>query len=124
MSFTLTARDLSYWSTVHGQWVVEGGEFTIAVGASSRDLRVTETVTVRADLPPSHLDGMSTLQEWLADPAGAELLTKLVGYDQDGRPGGILGQPELIKLIGNFPISSLASFGLGITHEIVRELSG
>jgi beta-glucosidase len=123
VSFTLTARDLSYWSTVHGQWVLEGGEFRIEVGASSRDIRVTGTVTVRAELPSLRLDAMSTLQEWLADPTGGPALRELVGHDAQGRPNGILANEELIKLIGNFPISSLASFGLGISHDMVRQLT-
>ncbi|MDX6200658.1 MAG: hypothetical protein QOJ83_158, partial [Frankiales bacterium] len=41
----------------------------------------------------------------------------------NGRPQGILGEEELIRMIGNFPISSLASFGLGITQDMVRELT-
>ena len=36
----LTARDLSYWSTTLNDWALEGGEFELAVGASSRDLRL------------------------------------------------------------------------------------
>ncbi|MDX6209658.1 MAG: beta-glucosidase [Frankiales bacterium] len=123
VSFTLTARDLSYWSSLHRQWVVEGGEFTIEVGASSRDIRLTETITVEATPPALRLDGMSTLQEWLADPVGGDRLRKLVGDDENGRPQGILGEEELIRMIGNFPISSLASFGLGITQDMVRELT-
>ncbi|MDX6231049.1 MAG: beta-glucosidase, partial [Frankiales bacterium] len=79
VSLTLGARDLSYWSSLHGQWVVEGGEFRIDVGASSRDIRLTETIAVEATPPALHLDGMSTLQEWLADAAGGETLRKLVG---------------------------------------------
>ncbi|MDX6213404.1 MAG: beta-glucosidase [Frankiales bacterium] len=123
VSFTLTARDLSYWSSLHRQWVVEGGEFTIEAGASSRDIRLTETITVEATPPGLRLDGMSTLQEWLADPVGGDRLRELVGEDENGRPQGILGEEELIRMIGNFPISSLASFGLGITQDMVRELT-
>ena len=40
-AFDLDARDLSYWSTAARGWVVEGGEFAIDVGASSRDLRLS-----------------------------------------------------------------------------------
>jgi beta-glucosidase len=42
----LGARDLSYWSTAHGGWRLEPGAFELAVGASSRDLRLTTTVDV------------------------------------------------------------------------------
>jgi hypothetical protein len=43
--------------------------------------------------------------------------------DPDGRPHGILGDQELIKIIGNFPLSSLTAFpGLGIDHATVTDL--
>jgi beta-glucosidase len=124
IDFSLTARDFSYWSTKAGGWVLEGGEFELAVGASSRDLRLTATVDIPAPPLPARLDGMSTLQEWLADPTGSALLLKAVGTDETGRPRGIVGDEELIRFIGNFPISSLAAFpGLGISHSTVRALT-
>ena len=46
ISFTLSARDLAFWHPVLRRWVVEGGEFEIAVGASSRDIRQRAVVTV------------------------------------------------------------------------------
>ena len=123
VEFALTARDLSYWSTRLNDWVLEAGAFELAVGASSRDLRLTTTVDVAAPPPPAALDGMSTLEEWLADPSGSALLHKAVGTDEDGRPTGILGNEELLPVIGNFPISTLAAFpGLGLTHDLVHTL--
>jgi len=47
VSFTLSARDLSYWSSRRG-WTLEPGEFGIQVGASSRDIRLAQPVTVEA----------------------------------------------------------------------------
>ena len=123
VAFALTARDLSYWSTRLNDWVLEAGEFELAVGASSRDLRLTATVDVAASPPPVTLDAMATLQEWLANPTGSALLHKAVGSDDQGRPKGILGNEELLPVIGNFPISTLAAFpGLGFTHDLVNSL--
>jgi beta-glucosidase len=122
--FRLTPRDLSYWSSRARGWVLEAGEFDVAVGASSRDLRLGTCIEL--DAPPIRppLDGMATLQEWLADPDGAAALHAAVGTDAQGRPHGILGDEGLQRLIGNFPISSLATFpGMGITHEAVRRLT-
>jgi beta-glucosidase len=67
---------------------------------------------------------MATLQEWLADPTGAALLQEAVGTDDQGRPKGILGNEELLPVIGNFPIHTLAAFpGLGFTHDLVHDLT-
>jgi beta-glucosidase len=123
VAFALTARDLSWWSTRRNDWVLEAGQFELAVGASSRDLRLTTSIDVAAPPLPATLDGMATLQEWLADPTGATLLQEAVGTDDQGRPKGILGNQELLPVIGNFPISTLAAFpGLGLTHDLVHIL--
>jgi beta-glucosidase len=65
---------------------------------------------------------MSTLAEWLADPAGGPALRAAMGTGPDGRPGGILGSDELVRMLRQFPLSTLAVFGAGITHEQIGEL--
>jgi beta-glucosidase len=123
VAFVLTARDLSYWSAVHRRWVLERGEFRISVGASSRDIRLAEDITVEATPPAAPLSGTSTLAEWLGDPAGGQALRDALGTGPDGRPAGILGSEELLAIIGNMPLSTLAAFpGLGVTDELVAKL--
>jgi beta-glucosidase len=69
------------------------------------------------------LDAMATLQEWLADPAGAVALREAIGVDAEGRPRGILGDDELARVIGSFPLSSLATFpGSGIDHDMIMKV--
>lgn len=48
VTFTLNARDFSYYNVQLGDFYVEGGEFDILVGSSSRDIRLQDTVTVEA----------------------------------------------------------------------------
>jgi beta-glucosidase len=123
LTFRLEARDLSYWSTLAADWVLEPGEFTLAIGASSRDLRLSTTIDVDAPPPRVELDATASLQEWLADPAGSRLLHELVGADEAGRPRGILGDDELLAVVGNFPISALTAFpGSGLDQATVDEL--
>jgi beta-glucosidase len=43
VKFELTRRDLSYWDVEEQNWRVEDGEYVIAVGDSSRDLKLTGT---------------------------------------------------------------------------------
>jgi beta-glucosidase len=123
VTFRLDARDLSYWSTAAGDWVLEPGRFTLAVGASSRDLRRTTTIDVVAPPLRVELDDMATLQEWLADPTGEALLREAVGTDDAGRPRGILGDDELRSVVGNFPIRALTAFsGSGLDPGTVDDL--
>ena len=37
-------RQLQYWSTKDGKWVTATGKRTVSVGASSRDLRVEQSI--------------------------------------------------------------------------------
>ncbi|MDQ1654335.1 MAG: beta-glucosidase [Cryptosporangiaceae bacterium] len=121
--FVLTARDFSYWSTRAGGWVLEGGDFELAIGASSRDLRLRSTVEVVAPPVPIRLDATSTLLEWLADPRGYELLRQEIGADGTGRLNGLAGDDELVRIVGNFPLRRLATLpGLGLTPTTVRHL--
>src|SRR5262249_2780740 len=120
VTFALTARDLSYWSAVHRRWVLEPGAFRISVGASSRDIRLAGDITIQATPPPLPLSRTSPPAEWLGDPAGGRALRDALGTGPDGRPAGILGSEDLLALIGNMPLGTLAAFpGLGVTHELV-----
>ena len=98
-------------------WLLEGGEFTIEVGASSRDIRQSATVTVGAPRPRPPLTAGSSLDEWLADADGAARLREAAGA------AAILGDAELRRVIGNFPLGRLAAFpAMGITDEVLRRL--
>jgi beta-glucosidase len=37
-------RQLQYWSTKDGKWITATGKRTLSVGASSRDLRLNQTI--------------------------------------------------------------------------------
>jgi beta-glucosidase len=46
VEFDLMRRDLSEWSVVEQSWVLQNGSYAISVGASSRDLPLTGTLTI------------------------------------------------------------------------------
>lgn len=45
VTFPLRAKDLSYWDTISGAWVMPSGTFNIYVGSSSRDIRLTGSLS-------------------------------------------------------------------------------
>jgi beta-glucosidase len=52
VSIELDQRAFAFWSIGHRDWVVEAGDFVIAVGSNSRDLPLTETIIVEAPASP------------------------------------------------------------------------
>lgn len=46
VEFDLTRRDLSEWNTANQSWVLQEGEYAIYVGASSRDLPLSGSLTI------------------------------------------------------------------------------
>ena len=44
LPFTLPERQLQYWSTKDGKWVLASGKRTVSVGGSSRDLRLNQAI--------------------------------------------------------------------------------
>jgi beta-glucosidase len=115
VSCQLNERAFAFWSERFQQWVVESGEFMIAVGSSSRDLVATEAISIDAPRLSLALGPGSTLHEWLEDDRGRELLTK--------RDIRLLQDPELIKVIGTMPMHTLAAFeGMALSHKELNEL--
>ena len=124
---TIDRDDLAYWETRLGRWMVEGGEYHCAVGASSRDLRTTAVATVPGDHARVPLTAESTVAEWFADPRGAELLAQAfaaAAASGDGGPAaGLLSDPALATFIGSFPLSRMAAFpGSPLTTEVLDKL--
>jgi beta-glucosidase len=111
--------DLSYWDIRSDSWVVEGGDYTVEVGASSRDLRTSTSVAIEGDADRAPLHAMSTIGEGLAHPVvGAELkqtLTASGGFfalaAADDDTGKMLADIPLARL-GNFPGSPLGQAAL------------
>jgi beta-glucosidase len=120
VSVELDQRAFSFWSVRHGRWAVEAGDFLIGVGAHSRDLQLTRTVTVEAPSLREPLNRDSTLQEWMQDPVGRELI---IGAVNGGQPATVL-QEELIEVIGTMPMSTLANFeGMSLDHGSLDRLA-
>jgi len=120
VSIELDQRAFAFWSAQTGRWVVEAGDFVIGVGRSSRDLPLTETIHVDAPRLAGPLSRDSTLQEWMSDPIGRQLIEREVA---DGEPAAAMDE-ELLGVIGNMPMSTLANFGgMSLRHEALDRIA-
>jgi beta-glucosidase len=120
VSIELDQRAFSFWSVQQGGWVVEAGDFVIGVGANSRDLPLTQTITVEAPRLAAPLTRDSTLHEWMNDPTGRQLIEREVA---NGQPGAAMDE-ELLHVIGTMPMSTLASFGgMSLDHDALDRVA-
>ncbi|HKF88850.1 MAG TPA: fibronectin type III-like domain-contianing protein, partial [Propionibacteriaceae bacterium] len=120
VSIELDQRAFAFWSIRHGRWAVEQGDFVIAVGPNSRDLPLTETITIDAPRLAEPLNRDSTLQEWIDDPTGRQLIEREVA---NGQPGVVL-EEEFLAVIGTMPMSTLANFnGMSLDHDALDRIA-
>ncbi|HJQ02315.1 MAG TPA: glycoside hydrolase family 3 C-terminal domain-containing protein [Jatrophihabitans sp.] len=113
----LTARDFSYFHPGKNRWVLEAGGFTIAVGASSRDLRLQADLTLDGEFVGPELTADAPFEAWLADPVGGPLLLAAISKD------GVVPDLEADRMMLPTPLRVIASFpGSPITLEDVDAL--
>ncbi|PWC07155.1 glycoside hydrolase family 3 C-terminal domain-containing protein [Mycetocola zhujimingii] len=98
--------EMAYWDVRIDRWVVERGSYSIEVGASSRDIRATTSLELEGDDVVLPLSLESSFEEVLAHPVAGPMLTEALA----SRPGGV--PPELVQLLGNFPVGRLDGFPL------------
>ena len=110
--------DLAYWDTRVDSWVVEGGTYSLEIGASSRDIRQTLTVDMTGDAVRIPLTMESSLGELFQNPAAAEIVLQAFGS-----LGGEVGVDEsVLKMAASMPLGRLAGFAPGVEPEQIQQL--
>ncbi|MEH3156065.1 MAG: glycoside hydrolase family 3 C-terminal domain-containing protein [Gordonia paraffinivorans] len=107
VSMTIDRSALAHWDVRVDSWIVEGGSWDVEIGASSRDIRLEASVTIRGDVVDPPITWQSTLAEALTD---ASVATALRASMPDGA-GDTTGS-DLLILVGSMPLDRLRQFGL------------
>ncbi|MGA7206020.1 MAG: glycoside hydrolase family 3 C-terminal domain-containing protein [Specibacter sp.] len=124
----ISRDELAYYSVPAAAWTVEGGDYLVEVGASSRDLRVSATVSLEGDPVVLTLDANSTISEWLSHPVGGQVLggafaAAAANGGDGGEMAGLFADPSLMKMLGSMPLGRIAAFpGSPLTPEVVAHL--
>lgn len=64
ITFTLNWRAFAYYAAAAHEWVVESGAYEILIGASSRDIRLHEPVTVHSSFQEDSADVHGALADY------------------------------------------------------------
>ncbi|WEK62054.1 MAG: glycoside hydrolase family 3 C-terminal domain-containing protein [Candidatus Microbacterium colombiense] len=123
-------EDLAYWDVRVDRWVVEGGDYTVEVAASSRDIRSSAVVAVEGDEVRQDLTMNSSVGDVLAHPvAGPIVMGALGGFmselnGADSSAASMIPNDEAMqKMMASFPIGRLVGFpGVAVTYEQVEQL--
>lgn len=119
LTLTIDETAFAVWDTGVGDWVIEGGEFEVRVGASSRDIRLCATLTVASGSfisdagrrPGPEIDGDGRLA--VTDDLFAAMLGKSIPAAEPGRPfhmNSSLGEIAQTRLGSRLRASTLGAF--------------
>ncbi|MFE7559808.1 glycoside hydrolase family 3 C-terminal domain-containing protein [Kitasatospora sp. NPDC057500] len=121
VTIALDERSFAHWSVRDHRWRVEGGEFELRIGASSRDLRLRTTVDCAPDGHRPVLTAQSTVGDWTADPVGAQIIGAAMRAMADSV--GIATDDPLTAAMGaSLPVGRIPAFVDSVTPEDIDRL--
>ncbi len=140
VTLALDFRAFAFYHPEHKQWITEGGDFDILIGASALDIRQSVNVTLTSTLSlPCILDNESTLSEWMADPRGKQVLGQLYaliesqidkvfggedryGASEDESEDDALGMGNIMDMMNDTPLLSVLMFQQNMLPQTPEEM--
>lgn len=124
--FTLDKRSFAYYDIRLHDFYVESGDFTVELGSSSRDIRLTGNVNVQStEKVPVRFDRETTMGEVMKSEKGRMIMASMRSrMQQKGGGDGVRkglgeGADALVQnMMKEMTIGSLVSFG-GLSEEMV-----
>ncbi len=133
VTFTLEKRAFAYYDVQLHDWLVESGKFDILIGRSSRDIVLSDTVTVESTVKvPFVYTTDTTMGDIMKHPEAWKLvqsvLQKGMFGQEDGETEGGEAAKEAISdemnaaMLMYMPLRGPISFGGGVSMEDVQKL--
>ena len=126
VSFDLRARDFAFYHPRYADWIAESGVFDILVGASSRDIRLRETVLFQSTRRIHYrFDEYSFLSEFWNKPELKPMILELMPGWLASLPGApaSLADVEIPPFLVEQPLVKLPLFTAGeVSAEQIADL--
>ncbi|ANI42852.1 glycoside hydrolase family 3 C-terminal domain-containing protein [Mycolicibacterium vaccae] len=114
--------DFAYWDDRVDDWVVEGGEYVLRIGSSSRNIVHTIAIHLDGDGVRVPLTENSTIGEVLADPVAGPRLISMFQQSAAAMPDQDSLGTGMLKMIESIPLGRLKLFGVALTREVLDHL--
>ena len=127
VTMELNKRSFAWYNTELHDWFAASGDYEILVGASSRDIRLTETLHLNSSQRlPMHVHMNTTLGDLLRNPETAEAAKKLIQKYLSGEAGSeaaseAVSEEMTMAMTDSMPLRALMSFG-GFSREKLVEI--
>ena len=128
VTMTLDHRSFAWYHTDLKDWYAASGKYDILIGASSRDIRLSESVQMNTSIRlPLKLDLNVTLEELASDDRtrkyGDYLKDKSYAYFNQYEGNGALAGDMNHALVDSMPMRTLVSFGICTKEEVLDVLN-
>ena len=131
VTMELDKRSFAWYNIDLHEWFAASGDYEILVGASSRDIRLTETLHLNSSQKlPMHVHMNTTLGELLRNPKTAEVAKELTTRYLSGMNGGeeagseaaseAITEEMTIAMTDSMPLRAMMSFGGFSREELVE----
>jgi beta-glucosidase len=120
VTLELKPRDFAFYSPRLHRWVAESGAFEVQVGASSRDIRLKDTVTLNSsEVVPSNFDELTYFSEFLANPKTRSLTLETFKpwIMSHAKPGQSVDQVQIITYFTEMPIAKIPYLSKGLVSS-------
>lgn len=132
VTMELDSRAFSYYHTGIHDWYAEDGSYEILVGASSRDIRLRESIQITGTKKIPFVAGDTTtwadVEKFAKDASPLKRIQELSGFGSDDQTsdddslGASTGE-MMEKMFADTPLHSILSFsGEELTYEDIREV--
>lgn len=133
VTFTLEKRAFAYYDVQLRDWQVESGEFDILIGRSSRDIVLSDTVTVESTVKiPFVYTTDTTMGDVMKHPEAWKLVQSVLqkgmfGQEDAGTEGGEAAKEAIsdemnAAMLMYMPLRGPISFGGGVSMADVQKL--
>lgn len=124
ITFVLDKRSFAYYETELKDWFVESGLYSVEIGASSRDIKITENVIVTSTVDiPYIYSTLSPVISLLKTAKGRELMKQFTPSEEEFEKTkessdalGVGGEKMMRRMMMEMPLGAMANFGT-ITNE-------